>query len=623
MTVDRIAPTPAQSLALGLIGNSRTGALVDPEGGIVWWCHPRLDADPVCSALLSGELRPAHGFVDVRLEHQTHSEQRYLTNTPILTTTLHDDAGNSVEVIDFAPRFHQFGRLFNPSMLVRVVRRASGRPRVVVRARLASQWGERRAERVVGTHHIRFLQRDGALRLTTDIPITQVVEERAFFLGNSATLLFGVDETLGDAPGEIGRKFLEETRAYWLRWVRNLAVPFEWQEVVIRAAITLKLNAFDDSGAIVAAVTTSIPEAPASGRTWDYRYCWLRDAYFVVSVLNRLGATGTMQRYLNFILEVVASTGDAPLQPVYGISGEAALDESVAASLPGYRGMGPVRVGNAAYFQVQHDVYGEAVLAGAHAFFDRRLEHTADEKIFAELEKLGVRAVAHHQDPDAGLWELRGARRVHTFSSLMCWAACDRLARIARQLGLEARRAHWAGHAERIHATICEHAWNPRLQAFASTFGGDRLDASLLLLAELQFLPATDPRFASTVRAIEQRLKRGDFLLRYDEQDDFGYPETAFLVCTQWWVLALAALGETERARAIFEKLLAIRSAAVKGDPELDLLRNLIHSQTRKLARYRCNKCGFRAREFHWQCPGCTSWDSYPPRRIEELDAVG
>ena len=556
------APTAASgsSLDLGLIGNSRTGALVDPQAGIVWWCHPRLDGDPVCSALLSGETRPQHGYVDVRLERQARTEQKYLTNTPILSTTIHDEDGNSVEVLDFAPRFYQFGRMFNPAMLVRIVRRLTGRPRVIVRARLACDYGAKRSERIVGTHHIRFLQRDGAIRLTTDMPITQVVEERAFFVNRTVTLLFGTDETLGGAPAEVGRTFFEETRSYWLRWVRNLAVPFEWQDVVIRAAITLKLNAFDDSGGIVAAVTTTIPEAPASGRNWDYRYCWLRDAYFVVNVLNRLGATGTMQRHLNYILNVVAETGPRPLQPVYGITGEAAIDESVAPALPGYRGMGPVRIGNAAYFQVQHDVYGEAVLAGAHAFFDRRLEHGADEQIFRELEKLGDRAVAHYEDPDAGLWELRGTKRVHTFSSLMCWAACDRLARIAQQLGLAERREHWAGHAKRIHATICDRAWNPQLQAFASTFGGDRLDSSLLLLAELQFLPASDPRFASTVRAIESRLRRGDFLLRYDEQDDFGYPETAFLVCTQWWVLALAALGETDRARAIFEKLLAIRS---------------------------------------------------------------
>jgi GH15 family glucan-1,4-alpha-glucosidase len=554
------APPTTHTLNLGLIGNSRTAALIDQDGTWVWWCHPRPDGDPVCSALLAGTARPAHGFVDIRLEGPQRVVQSYVPNTPILRTVLTDTAGNSVEILDFAPRFYQFGRMFNPSMLVRIVRRLAGRPRVIARARLSHDYGAQRADRVVGTHHIRFLHRDGAIRMTTDIPITQVIEERPFFLNRSVTMLFGVDETLGQAPHDVGRIFLDETRAYWLRWVRHLAIPLEWQDVVIRAAITLKLNAFDDSGAIVAAVTTSIPESPASGRNWDYRYCWLRDAYFVVNVLNRLGATGTMQRYLGYILNVVADAKDQALQPVYGISGESTLEESVAPGLAGYRGMSPVRVGNAAFFQVQHDVYGEAVLAGAHAFFDQRLEHPADAQVFAELEKLGERALAHHQDPDAGLWELRGTRRVHTFSSLMCWAATDRLARIAAQLGQTERHTYWANHAQSIHDTICACAWNPTLQAFVATFGGDQLDASLLLLAELQFLPASDPRFKSTVRAIEGRLQRGNLLLRDDSEPEEGSPETAFLVCTQWWILALAALGETERARTIFENLLTMRS---------------------------------------------------------------
>ena len=552
---------PARSnLDLGLIGNSRTAALVDGQAGIVWWCPPRFDADPACSALLSGEPRPAHGFVDISIEGQVKSEQRYLPNTPILLTTLTDGAGSVLEVTDFAPRFHQFGRMFNPAMLVRMVRRVQGRPRALVRARLAASYGEKAAERIIGTHHVRYLCSDGVIRLNTDMPITSLIEERAVFVQRTMTVMLGPDETLSDAPGEIARHFFDETRGYWVRWVRNLAVPYEWQEVVIRAAITLKLNAFEDTGAIVAAVTTSIPEAPNSGRNWDYRFCWMRDAYFVVNVLNRLGVTGTMQRYLNYILNVVADTDGKPLQPVYGISGEPTLTESQASALPGYRGMGPVRIGNAAYFQTQHDVYGEAILAAAHAFFDQRLEHTADQQIFAELEKLGHRAVQHYADPDAGLWELRGSKRIHTFSSLMCWAACDRLARIASQLGLSERHRLWADHAAHIHDTICARAWNPNLKAFASTFDGDRLDASLLLLAELQFLPPSDMRFKQTVQAIESKLRRGDFLLRYDEHDDFGFPETAFVVCTQWWVLALAALGETERARSIFEKLLNVRS---------------------------------------------------------------
>ena len=552
---------PARSnLDLGLIGNSRTAALVDGQAGIVWWCPPRFDADPACSALLSGEPRPAHGFVDISIEGQVKSEQRYLPNTPILLTTLTDGAGSVLEVTDFAPRFHQFGRMFNPAMLVRMVRRVQGRPRALVRARLAASYGEKAAERIIGTHHVRYLCSDGVIRLNTDMPITSLIEERAVFVQRTMTVMLGPDETLSDAPGEIARHFFDETRGYWVRWVRNLAVPYEWQDVVIRAAITLKLNAFEDTGAIVAAVTTSIPEAPDSGRNWDYRFCWMRDAYFVVNVLNRLGVTGTMQRYLNYILNVVADTDGKPLQPVYGISGEPTLTESQASALPGYRGMGPVRIGNAAYFQTQHDVYGEAILAAAHAFFDQRLEHTADQQIFAELEKLGHRAVQHYADPDAGLWELRGSKRIHTFSSLMCWAACDRLARIASQLGLSERHRLWADHAAHIHDTICARAWNPNLKAFASTFDGDRLDASLLLLAELQFLPPGDIRFKQTVQAIESKLRRGDFLLRYDEHDDFGFPETAFVVCTQWWVLALAALGETERARSIFEKLLNVRS---------------------------------------------------------------
>ena len=552
---------PARSnLDLGLIGNSRTAALVDGQAGIVWWCPPRFDADPACSALLSGEPRPAHGFVDISIEGQVKSEQRYLPNTPILLTTLTDGAGSVLEVTDFAPRFHQFGRMFNPAMLVRMVRRVQGRPRALVRARLAASYGEKAAERIIGTHHVRYLCSDGVIRLNTDMPITSLIEERAVFVQRTMTVMLGPDETLSDAPGEIARHFFDETRGYWVRWVRNLAVPYEWQDVVIRAAITLKLNAFEDTGAIVAAVTTSIPEAPNSGRNWDYRFCWMRDAYFVVNVLNRLGVTGTMQRYLNYILNVVADTDGKPLQPVYGISGEPTLTESQASALPGYRGMGPVRIGNAAYFQTQHDVYGEAILAAAHAFFDQRLEHTADQQIFAELEKLGHRAVQHYADPDAGLWELRGSKRIHTFSSLMCWAACDRLARIASQLGLSERHRLWADHAAHIHDTICARAWNPNLKAFASTFDGDRLDASLLLLAELQFLPPSDLRFKQTVQAIESKLRRGDFLLRYDEHDDFGFPETAFVVCTQWWVLALAALGETERARSIFEKLLNVRS---------------------------------------------------------------
>jgi GH15 family glucan-1,4-alpha-glucosidase len=549
------------SLDLGLIGNSHTSALIDRSAAIVWWCYPHFDSDPICCSLLrNDDPAEACGIIDIQFDGAQLVAQRYERNSAVLNTRLADTDGNAIEVIDFAPRFRMHGRLFAPSMLVRIIRRVSGRPRIALRVRPALEYGATPAKVRDGTHHVSYTGAAQAMRLTTDASISAITHENQFYVHDSVTLLFGPDETVDGAPHVIGRSFYEQTQMYWQNWVRNLAIPFEWQEVVIRAAITLKLNAFDDTGAIVAAVTTSIPEAPHSGRNWDYRYCWLRDAYFVVNSLNHLGATATMERYLDYILNIIADSRDMPLQPVYGIRREARLEESVAPHLSGYRGMGPVRVGNQAYNQVQNDVFGSAVLAGTHAFFDMRLERPADARVFADLERLGEQAVLSYRMPDAGIWELRGVRRVHTFSSMMCWAACDRLASIALRLGRIECAEYWSEHAKTIHAAICDAAWNPDMNSFVSTFGGDRLDASLLLMGEVQFLTPDDPRFAATVALIEKHLRRGDHLLRYDEEDDFGRPETAFLVCTEWWILALAQIGQKARARDLFEKVLAKRN---------------------------------------------------------------
>ena len=549
------------TLDLGLIGNSHTSALVDRRGAIVWWCYPAFDSDPICCSLLTSEgPGDRHGFIDVQLEGLAATEQAYERNSAILRTRLTDAAGNVIDVIDFAPRFYTRGRMFAPAMLIRTIRRVSGRPRITVRVRPAVNYGEKPAEVRCGGHHISYLGSAQAMRLTTDASINAITHEKPFFLQDTVTLIMGPDETVELSPLEVGRSFYERTLAHWHYWVRNLAIPFEWQDVTIRSAITLKLNAFEDTGAIVAAVTTSIPEHKDSGRNWDYRYCWLRDAYFVVNALNSLGATDTMERYLEYILNIIADTRDGPLQPLYGIRREVMIDEWVAPHLDGYRGMGPVRVGNLAYHQVQNDVFGAAILAGTHAFFDSRLERPAGPQMFQDLERLGELAVANHDVPDAGIWELRGTKRVHTFSSFVCWAACDRLASIARQLRLPDRQQYWRAHADRIHATICAKAWNPQLNSFVSTFGGERLDASLLLMGEMQFLKPDDPRFIATVDAIERHLKRGEFLLRYDEEDDFGRPETAFLVCTLWWILALAQIGRKERARELFQMVLEKRN---------------------------------------------------------------
>ena len=548
------------TLDLAVIGNSTISALLDEKARIVWGCFPRFDGDPTFCALLNNGGEDEMGLYEVSLFGHARTEQFYRRNSAIVITNLYDDNGNGIEITDFAPRFKQFGRVFRPTMLVRYVRPLSGTPRIQVRLRPAFEHGAQTPERTRGSNHIRFVMPDLTLRLTTDAPISYIDDEVPFVLESPITLILGPDESLTQSVSRVSKEFYERTDDYWREWCRYLSIPFEWQDAVIRAAITLKLSSFEESGAIIAAPTTSIPEAADSRRNWDYRYCWLRDSYFVVHALNSLGVTRTMEGYLSYINNIVAATEDGYLQPVFGITMESNLDERDIPSLKGYNGMGPVRVGNGAYTQIQNDGYGSVILACAQSFFDRRLTKLGDATLLTRLERLGEQAVKRWNEPDAGLWELRTRQEVHTFSSMMCWAACDRLARICDRLENKDRGAYWRGHADTIKEAILRRAWNPDIGSFADTFGGDGADASLLLMAELGFLPPDDPRFLGTLKMIEERLRKGPHLYRYHRPDDFGTPETSFNICTFWYIDALAAVGRTEEARELFENMLACRN---------------------------------------------------------------
>ncbi|HVJ74141.1 MAG TPA: glycoside hydrolase family 15 protein [Casimicrobiaceae bacterium] len=548
-------------LDLALIGNGRIGLLVEPQGTIVWGCFPRFDGDPTFCALLDdAPPERARGVFAIELEELAAAEQQYVRNTAVLSTRLTDRHGGAVEIVDCVPRHREFDRMHTPHAVVRHVKRIAGRPRITVRLRPAAEWGALRPETTAGSHHIRYVSPRLTLRVTTDASLTAIADERPFFVEDTCTLVFGPDEPLPGSPLSFAQNAIDRTVAWWQEWVRGLAIPYEWQADVIRAAITLKLNADEDTGAIVAAMTSSIPESARAQRNWDYRYCWLRDGYFVVDALNRLGATATMEGYMRYLATIAANVGEGALQPVYSIAGDAALDERIVTSLPGYRGIGPVRAGNLAYRQAQHDAYGAAILAVTHAFFDERLARRGDASLFARLEPLGTRAIALHDQPDAGLWELRERSRVHTWSAVMCWAACDRLGRIAARLGLSDRAQHWRAEAQRVHRFVHARCWNEARGAYVAAVDGDALDASMLLLAELGFVRADDPRFAATVDAIGRELKRGDFVFRYVENDDFGAPDNAFVVCTFWYVNALAQLGRRDEARDIHGRLLACRT---------------------------------------------------------------
>jgi GH15 family glucan-1,4-alpha-glucosidase len=552
-----------RDLNLAVIGNCVVAALLDRKARVVWLCHPRLDGDPVFCELLNGEgPEDGRGVFEIVLEGFAASAQHYAGNTAILVTTLTDATGGQARITDFFPRYKHFGRISRPAMLVRRVEPVAGRPRIRVRVRPVFQYGAREPAVAAGSNNIRYQSPDAVLRLTTDAPPSYVAAEAPFALSAPVHFLLGPDETVPEAIPGLVRDLHDRTEEYWSEWARYLSVPFEWQDAVIRAAIALKLCSFEETGAIVAALTTSIPEAPDSGRNWDYRYCWLRDAYFTVQALNRLGATRTMEEFIAYITNVAAMEEDGRLRPVYGIVPGSSLEERVIDGLKGYRGMAPVRVGNAAEGQDQHDAYGSVVLAAAQMFFDHRLPRRGDLELFRLLEGLGETAFRLALEPDSGPWELRGRRRVHAFSSVMCWAACRTLARIADRLEREEAGRKWRGAAKKLRAAILERLWNPHLNSFVSSAGGSDVDASLLLLPQVGFVAAGDLRFRGTLDLVERRLRRGNHILRYADADDFGVPSTAFTVCTFWYIDALAAVGRREEARELFRHTLSLRNSA-------------------------------------------------------------
>jgi GH15 family glucan-1,4-alpha-glucosidase len=546
------------SLDMGVIGNCSFSALIDRHARIVWSCMPRFDADPVFNALLDPTDNAAAWSIE--LEDMVHAEQEYELNTAVLITRLYDRRGNAVEVSDFAPRFFARDRTFRPVQIVRRLRPLAGQPRVTMRLRPRFDWGRLTPTMTHGSHHLRFVGPEMVLRLTTDAPLSYLLSETPFLLDEPVDFIFGPDETLDASVRQVAQALHANTSKYWRRWTRALALPLEWQDAVMRAAITLKLSLYEDTGAIIAAMTTSIPEAPNSARNWDYRFCWLRDAFFVVRALNSISEVATMEDYLRWIANVISSDDLSHVQPLYGIGLEKKLPEAIVEHLPGYRNHRPVRMGNQAQEHFQHDVYGNIILGATQAFHDRRLFRRGDVAEFELAEKIGDLAWRVHDQPDAGMWELRTRARIHTSSVLMNWAACDRLAKIADVLGLVERREHWRSRADHIRDRILREAWSDKRQAFAESFGGHELDASVLLMTEVNFIEPRDPRFISTVDALEKTLCDGHFMRRYEAADDFGKPETSFNICTFWRIDALARIGRKEQAREIFEAMLSVRN---------------------------------------------------------------
>ncbi len=539
---------------LGIIGNCSYSALLR-DGSVEWLCWPRLDSSFVFGPLLDREKGGA--FV-VEGVDATEVEQAYIENTNVLRTVFRGPSGE-FELIDFAPRFSLYQRFFKPSMLIRILRPLSGEPRARVRCRPTYDYGLAETGSWRASNHIAYTGFPVPVRLTTNVPLTYVEDERPFLLEETRHLVLTWGEPLEAGLEETAERFLERTLDYWRRWVKGTRVPRDYQSEVVRSALALKLHQYEDTGALLAATTTSLPEHPGSGRTWDYRFCWLRDAYFTLNALERLGHSEEMERFLEY-LRNIAEEREGVLQPAYRINGSAEATEQELGHLSGYNGDGPVRIGNQAFEHVQNDVYGEMVLGVSRLFLDTRFVGEIPPSTAVEIvESLVDQIEARLEEPDAGLWEFRERSRLHSFSVLMHWAGSRRAVEVAEALGADELGKKARSVEQRAAELLETRCWNDEIGALTQVAGEPQLDAALLLAVHVGYLTPEDPRASSHVDAIRSALSvDGGLLRRYTSADDFGTPRAAFTVCTFWLVEALAILGRTDEARELFEYLLSL-----------------------------------------------------------------
>lgn len=539
---------------LGLIGNCQISALVRRSGEVVWCCMPRFDSEPVFAALLD---EGRGGSFVIAPAGQQLGVQRYLPNTNVLETRFEDESG-AFRILDFAPRFQLFDRMFRPTKIVRIVEPLAGAPRVRVTCDPILGWSQRRPERESGSHHLSFHGFGAELRLTTDAPLSYLDGE-PFALSKRRHFVLSWGAPVEEPLEPLCERFLRETTRYWRQWVKHCQLPLTYQEEVIRSALALKLHCFEDTGAIVAALTTSIPESAGSGRTWDYRYCWLRDAYYVLAAFRLLGHFEEREMFLDFLLNVAASSPQLDLAPLYGVDGRPPGVECRLDHWRGYAGEVPVRVGNQAAFHKQHDVFGEMVLALTPLFVDARFDEHVTPQTLELVTRLARKAISVAGQPDAGIWEYRSDWRPQTFSTVMCWAAADRMGKIAaRHRPSEAQEFVEAARA--IRDELGRAAVSPTRGCLVADYGGTEVDAALLQAVTLKLMAHDDPRMHATVEAVRADLEFHGWLKRYRTNDGFGVPTVAFTLCTFWLVEALATLGRTKEAQALMDRVRHIRA---------------------------------------------------------------
>lgn len=549
----------------GIIGNGKTCAIIDADSSIVFSCMPDFDSGTIFAQLLD---QNKGGSFKISMSEGKPVSQEYEKNTGILVTKFEGSSG-SFKIVDFMPKYTWDGKAGAKrevsADIVRVLVPLTGEPEIQIDynpkleyARYETKsfnFGEQRIKSTTSGTTPKGDSIYESCYLYTDIKTDHILKKSSFTLSESKFLLLSYNDKVISPDSERIELMLQRTRSYWLLWSARTHRCDQYSAEIIRSAITLKMLQFSPTGAVLAAATTSLPETIGEERNWDYRFCWIRDGSMTVDVLNRIGHPSMAGDFIDWVMRTVPTKDDA-LQIMYGIRGEKTLTEDTLDHLSGYHHSEPVRTGNAAYHQSQHDIYG-ILMDLIHKDLETRIPapETLDQ-IWTRVRSIIKTVSEHWVTPDRGIWEIRGEARHFVFSKVLCWVAVDRAIKVARKLS----KHTWANSHEslrdEIHEDICKNGWNEEKKAFTQVYGGTDLDSANLLMADYGFIDPMDPRFISTVELSEEELCNGGLMYRYRNQDDFGEPSSAFTVCSFWMVKALARSGKRKEAQQRFHKLL-------------------------------------------------------------------
>ena len=545
-----------KNLDYGIIGNCKSAALVSKTGSIDWCCLPHFNSSGVFAKLLDEKIG---GSFSVDVTDDYNITQEYLWQTNIIST-VYDNGDHAFQLIDFMPRYmREDGSYYAPPDIIRFFRHLKGKPVLKVKYDPRVEFAQEKTYSDNHRNYIKSHTKDGkydSLFLYSSFDLDKILDYAEITLEENAYMLLGYHEKL--VTQNLDRAYLkyQRTKMYWMNWCEKTTKYSQYNNEILRSALVLKALSFEKSGAVLAAITTSLPETIGEERNWDYRFCWIRDASMVIKVMAGLGHTRSASDFLQFIINLIPHK-DEKIQIMYGINGEKDLTEHILTHLDGYEGSQPVRIGNAAYIQKQNDIYGILMEVIYQQFiqFETSLENS--EELWTIVRGIVKIVEDHWMSPDKGIWELRTEDRHFVFSKVLCWVAVDRAIKIGEILRKGINDESWIALRTEIHDDIYKNGWNDEIQAYTQSYGSKDLDASTLLMEQYGFINARDPRFVSTVLATEKELCRDGLMYRYKNQDDFGKPTSSFTICTFWFIDSLFKIGERKRAKEMFDQLLS------------------------------------------------------------------